>query len=340
MPKFDDYKNRYKHVQMERRDGILQAIFHTEGGPLKWGMSAHEELGYAFGEISRDEENKVVIITGTGDIYCSELDMGRNLAQMTTDRWDHVYKDAKHLLMNLLDIEVPVIAAVNGPALIHAEIPVLSDIVICSENAEFQDAPHFPNGVVPGDGVHVVWPLVLGANRGRYFLLTGQKLSAREALTLGVVSEIVARDKLLPRAWELAEQIAKRPRLASRYARVALTQPIKRAMLDNLGYGLALEEVGDVRSAAFPPPPIHARWHYAGPGVGRSANRRRKGRHCRRCRPLGRSRFAAYRLAGHRLRRWRRIACPAKRPARQRPAPRPNPVRRRHRRMQPPEPGR
>jgi enoyl-CoA hydratase/carnithine racemase len=241
MPKFDDYKNRYKHVQMERRDGILQAIFHTEGGPLKWGMSAHEELGYAFGEISRDEENKVVIITGTGDIYCSELDMGRNLAQMTTDRWDHVYKDAKHLLMNLLDIEVPVIAAVNGPALIHAEIPVLSDIVICSENAEFQDAPHFPNGVVPGDGVHVVWPLVLGANRGRYFLLTGQKLSAREALTLGVVSEIVTRDKLLPRAWELAEQIAKRPRLASRYARVALTQPIKRAMLDNLGYGLALE---------------------------------------------------------------------------------------------------
>jgi enoyl-CoA hydratase/carnithine racemase len=96
-------------------------------------------MGYAFAEISRDEENKVVIVTGTGDIYCSELDMGRNLAQMTTEKWDHIYKDAKHLLMNLLDIEVPVIAAVNGPALIHAEIPVLSDIVICSENAEFQD---------------------------------------------------------------------------------------------------------------------------------------------------------------------------------------------------------
>jgi enoyl-CoA hydratase/carnithine racemase len=62
-------------------------------------------------------------------------------------------------------------------------------------------------------------------------LLTGQKLSAREALTLDVVSEIVARDKLLPQAWELAEQIAKRLRLASRYARVALTQPIKRALL-------------------------------------------------------------------------------------------------------------
>jgi len=241
MSKFDDYRERYQHVRMERRDGILQITFHTAGGPLKWSMSAHEELGYAFADISRDEENKVIIMTGTGDAYCAELDMGRSLRQMTTEIWDHVYKDAKHLLMNLLDIEVPIVAAVNGPALVHAEIPVLSDIVIASENAEFQDAPHFPNGVVPGDGVHVVWPLVLGTNRGRYFLLTGQKLSAREAQTLGVVSEVVSRDRLLPRAWELAQLVATKPQLASRYARVALTQPIKRLMLENLGYGLALE---------------------------------------------------------------------------------------------------
>jgi 6-oxocamphor hydrolase len=241
MSKFDDYRERYQHVRMERRDGILQITFHTAGGPLKWSMSAHEELGYAFADISRDEENKVIIMTGTGDAYCAELDMGRSLRQMTTEIWDHIYKDAKHLLMNLLDIEVPIVAAVNGPALVHAEIPVLSDIVIASENAEFQDAPHFPNGVVPGDGVHVVWPLVLGTNRGRYFLLTGQRLSAREAQTLGVVSEVVSRDRLLPRAWELAQQVATKPQLASRYARVALTQPIKRLMLENLGYGLALE---------------------------------------------------------------------------------------------------
>ena len=241
MSKFDDYREKYRHVRMERRDGILQITFHTAGGPLKWSMSAHEELGYAFADISRDEENKVIIMTGTGDAYCAELDMGRSLRQMTTEIWDHIYKDAKHLLMNLLDIEVPIVAAVNGPALVHAEIPVLSDIVIASENAEFQDAPHFPNGVVPGDGVHVVWPLVLGTNRGRYFLLTGQRLSAREAQTLGVVSEVVSRDRLLPRAWELAQQVATKPQLASRYARVALTQPIKRLMLENLGYGLALE---------------------------------------------------------------------------------------------------
>ena len=111
--------------------------------------------------------------------------------------------------MNLLDIEVPVIAAVNGPVNIHAEIAVLSDIVLAADHAAFADAPHFPNGLVPGDGVHVIWPYLLGRNRGRYFLLTGQRLSAQEALQLGVVSEVMPASRLLPRARELARQILK-----------------------------------------------------------------------------------------------------------------------------------
>src|SRR5215472_17612535 len=237
MIKFDEYREKYSHVRMERQDGILQITFHTEGAALKWSGPSHEQLGYALADIARDHENKVVIMTGTGEAFCAEIDMG-GFGRFTPEVWDHIYKDGKHLLMNLLDIEVPIMAAVNGPALIHAEIAVLSDIVIASENAEFQDAPHFPNGVVPGDGVHVVWPLLLGVNRGRYFLLTGQKLSAREAQALGVVNEVVRRERLLNRAHEIAEQIVTKPTLATRYARVALTQQLKRAMLDNLGYGL------------------------------------------------------------------------------------------------------
>lgn len=242
MSQLSDYATKYSTMKMERRDGILEVTFHCDGGPLVWNEPVHREIGHACVDIGADPENKVVILAGTGDIYCSEIDFTSFGDTLGTPRgWDTVYWEGKRLLMNLLDIPVPMIAAVNGPALVHAEIPVLCDIVLASENASFQDAPHSQNGIVPGDGVHLVWPLLLGANRGRYFLLTGQTLSAQEALELGVVSEVVPKEQLGARAWELATQLAKQPPLTLRYARTSITQQIKKLMLDGLGYGLALE---------------------------------------------------------------------------------------------------
>jgi enoyl-CoA hydratase/carnithine racemase len=240
MTRFEDYSEKYKHIRMERRKGIVQITLHTNGGTLKWGAGPHEELGYCFTDIGTDPENKVVILTATGENFIAEFDVG-SLGEITPKSWDHLYFDGKRLLMNLLNVEVPMIAAVNGPATIHAELAVLCDIVLAASHATFQDAPHFVNGLVPGDGVHVIWPLLLGPNRGRYFLLTGQSLSAQEALQLGVVSEVLPRETLLPRAWDIAEQLIRQPPLTLRYARVMLTQRLKRLMLDDLGYGLALE---------------------------------------------------------------------------------------------------
>jgi enoyl-CoA hydratase/carnithine racemase len=241
MTRFDDYAAKFTCIQMERRDGILQVRFHTDGGPFQWGPTPHGELPQAFRDIGADKENKVVILTGTGDVYCGPAAGGKPSMRSLPAGWDRVFWEGKHLLMSLLDIEVPMIAAVNGPAWRHSEIPLLCDIVLAADDVRFQDSAHFVNGMVPGDGMHIVYPLLLGWNRARYFLLTGQILDGPKAQDLGLVNELHPRDALLPRAWELAGQLARQPTLLLRYTRVLFTQPLKRRLLEDLGYGLALE---------------------------------------------------------------------------------------------------
>lgn len=239
-PRFEHYRDRYQNIALSRADGILVMRLHTGGGPLVWSALAHEELGYCFTDVGADRDNKVVVMTGTGETWCADIDAG-SFKLSTAGDWDLTFYDGRRLLNNLLDIEVPVIAAINGPARIHPEIPVLADIVIASETALFQDAPHFMSGIVPGDGAHVVWPHLLGPNRGRYFLIMGQEIDARQALDWGVVSEVLAPDALLPRAMEVAQMIAAKPMLTRRYTRVALTQRYKRLMHEGLSLGLGLE---------------------------------------------------------------------------------------------------
>ena len=244
MATLDEYANKYQSVRMERRDGILQITLHTNGGSLQWGGTPHEELPQVFLDIGSDPENRVVIMTGAGDAFTGPPGTRESRPRRSPNQWDKTYWEGKHLLMNLLDIEVPMISAINGPALRHSELPLLCDIVLASENAAFQDSGHFINGLIPGDGMHVIYPMLLGLNRGRYFLLTGQTIDAPKALELGLVSEVLPREELLPRAWALAEQLAEQSPLVLRYSRVLLTQYVKRMMHELLGYGLALEGLG------------------------------------------------------------------------------------------------
>jgi enoyl-CoA hydratase/carnithine racemase len=155
--------------------------------------------------------------------------------------WDSVVTEGQRLIPRMLDINVPVIGVVNGPATVHPELIVISDIVLAAETATFRDTPHYPSGVVPGDGSAVVWYQLLGPNRGRYFLYTGQELNAAEALELGVVGEVLPPDRLVDRAWELARELASRPYLTRRYTRSVLTRQYKKLMLEELSLGLALE---------------------------------------------------------------------------------------------------
>jgi enoyl-CoA hydratase/carnithine racemase len=244
MAALDGYANKYDTIRMERRDGILLVTFHTDGGPLRWGMKPHGEFPDAFADIARDRENRVVILTGTGDEWSGPRATPQTTsftARPSVETLDRIHWEGRALLMNLLSIEAPVIAAVNGPVWRHAEIPLLSDIVLASEQAAFQDSAHFMSGMVPGDGMHIVFPLLFGINRGRYALLTGQTISAVEAQQMGVVAEVLPADRVLARAWELAEDLTKKPTLLLRYTRQLFTEYLKKRMQELLGYGLALE---------------------------------------------------------------------------------------------------
>jgi enoyl-CoA hydratase/carnithine racemase len=243
--KLADYADRYETIRFARTEGVLEVTIHTRGGEALWGVtenSLHNELGLAFADIARDRDNRVVLLTGTGSTFIAAMDpQSRPPEPGLAAMWDRIYAEGVALLENLLAIPVPVIAAVNGPALIHAELAVLSDIVLAADHAEFADLAHIPGGAVPGDGVQTIWPMLLGPNRGRYFLLTGQRLSAQEALRLGVVGEVLPADELLPRARVLAHQLATLSPRVLRHTRTILVRDLRRRLRDDIDLGLAVE---------------------------------------------------------------------------------------------------
>ena len=244
-PVLADYVNKYEFIKLDRtEDGILKIQLHTNGEAITWGFWPHEELGFCFQDVSADLENKVVILTGSGNAFIDKENLGG--AQVTPQFWTRIQQNVVRLMRANLEVEAPMIAAVNGPATIHAEQALMCDIVLSADHAYFQDAPHFPSGLLQGDGVHLVLNAVLGMNRARYFMLTGQKLSAQEALALGVVNEVMPAADLLPRAYELARMILKRPPLVVRYARTCMVAELKRQVQSHLEYAAALEGLAGV----------------------------------------------------------------------------------------------
>ncbi len=246
---FDEYADTFESVKLERKDGILVMRLQSDGGSLILDEASHRELGLAFRAVADDIENRVVVITGTGDAFWAAADFTSFHWLNTPKGWDRIASEAKMMLMSLLDISVPIICAVNGPAIVHAEMPLLADIIIASDTACFGDRVHTVEGIVPGDGVHIVWLKTLGINRGRALLLTGKTLSADEALTQGVISEVLPADKLFARAMELAEELNKKPLIMLRQIGHVLRAELRRAVVSDLVPGLHAEALAALAGA-------------------------------------------------------------------------------------------
>ena len=253
MARFNAYRNAFSNARLTRRDnGVLEVALHTDGGKLVFNGHTHEQFVELFHAIGEDRDNRVVILTGSGDAFMDAISPD-GFDFFTPLGYDKILREGRKVLSNILDIEVPMITALNGPVLLHSEYVLLTDIILATPDTVFQDKPHFDFGIVPGDGVHLLWPEVIGSIRGRYFLLTRQILDAETAKAWGVVNEIVPADRLLARAHEIADGIATLPPLTSRYTRMALTQTLRRSIDEGTGYGLALEGISAAevaRSAA------------------------------------------------------------------------------------------
>jgi enoyl-CoA hydratase/carnithine racemase len=243
MSKFNTYRDGFANARLSRSErGVLEVALHTNGGTLVFNGHTHEQFVDLFHAIGSDPDNRVVILTGSGDAFMESISP-EGFDFFTPQGYDKIFREGRKVLMNILDIEVPMIAAVNGPVRLHSEYILLADIVLATPATVFQDKPHFEFGIVPGDGVNLLWQEVIGTIRGRYFILTRQELDAETAKQWGAVNEIVPAGKLLARAREIAEGLAKLPPLTTRYTRIALTQKLRRIVDGGIGYGLALEGI-------------------------------------------------------------------------------------------------
>ncbi|HXB10240.1 MAG TPA: enoyl-CoA hydratase/isomerase family protein [Puia sp.] len=239
------YFSAFEHLKMSRTtDGVLEVRFATNDGPIVFTGKDHHDFVEAFSQIAQDRENKVIILTGTGNEWLAQID-GPSLGDITNPReWNKTWWEGQQVLQNLTSIGVPVIAAINGPATVHSEYALTADIVIASEQAYFQDFPHLTFGIVPGDGIQTVWTRAIGDYRAKYFLYTQQKISAKEAKEMGVVAEVLPDNTaLLKRAHEIAGKLLTIPELTRRFMRTMFTQPLRRDLLDQVGFGLSIEGV-------------------------------------------------------------------------------------------------
>lgn len=237
---FDEYKDKYKDViSLERSEsGVITAKFVPDPntGVAMWDYPLHRAIGQLCADVGQDADTEVLIIGGSGNKF-----MGVGKTSLPDDfetlRWatyEHNYYDGCNMVEGLVnDVEQPTIGVINGWA-VHSEIALLCDFTIMADNATIMD-PHFcMGGVLPGDGIQIAFQACMGYKRANYYLYTGKPITAKEALDIGMVSEIVPPDQVYTRAQEIAEQIASKPRTVRRLMQQALRQPVRELIAKQL----------------------------------------------------------------------------------------------------------
>lgn len=231
-------------LQTERLGDVLKVtIAHPTSKVNAVDEALHEDLAALFRALRRETAARCVLLTGRGRAFSAGGDFAWFPKLQEPETLETVRRDGKQMIWDLLDVEVPIVAAVNGPAVgLGASLALLCDVIFAADTASFAD-PHVRVGIVAGDGGVAIWPLALGPARAKQYLLTGDALGAAEAERIGLINFVVPAAELDARALEFAQRLAAGAPLAVRYTKLAVNKLVKDALNVAFDTSTALEVV-------------------------------------------------------------------------------------------------
>ena len=229
-------------LRLERVGQVLRVTIDHPSSPLNAvDDRLHQDLTALFAGLKRENEARAILLTGRGRAFSAGGDFAWFPALQEPGRLEALRRDAKQLIWDLLDVEVPIVAAVNGHAMgLGASIALLCDVIFMADTATIGD-PHVKVGIVAGDGGAAIWPLAVGPARAKEYLLTGDALTAAEAERIGLVNHVVPAAELDAAAMAFAARLAAGAPLAVRYTKLAVNKLVKDALNVAFDTSTALE---------------------------------------------------------------------------------------------------
>lgn len=231
-----DY-SEYKHIKVETADRVATVTLNRPDSLNAVNSRVHHELEQVWLEVAADPDVNAIILTGAGRAFCAGGDVKGMAAGALTgaggeaksrfDRGPITAANGRRVVENMLDVEQPIIGAINGDAVgLGATLALLCDIIVVSEKARFADT-HVKVGIVAGDGGALIWPLLIGPHRAKEFLMRGNFINGAEAGRIGMVNYALPLEQVMPKARELAQELADGPKFAIRWSKLAVNKWLK-----------------------------------------------------------------------------------------------------------------
>ncbi len=223
--------SEYQHLLFEHRDdGVLLITINRPEVYNATNARLHWELSQVWKDVGNDAQTRIVVVTGAGNAFSAGGDFGMiEQMQGNAEGIASAMREAGDIVYNIINLDKPVISAINGVAVgAGLAVALMADISIIAEEARLTDG-HLRMGVAAGDHAVIIWPLLCGMAKAKYYLLTADFIDGREAERIGLVSLAVPRDQLMTRALDVAHRLGRGPQHALRFTKRSLNNWLRMA---------------------------------------------------------------------------------------------------------------